>query len=520
MEIRLEGIREIETLFENKNISTLDQVSQSYEIFVRLNEEFKSLNAADSKICAQHVERLADGIHPALRLLTVSFLLHVTRSEKYLEELTLWAENRELDLSSRVFLYWQIKSKLFNNTHLGSFKFNVRVRKLHKDILSAYERKLPKTYDWIPASERNNHLVVVMTNQFIALRHGPTQTALDRCHTLQTTLNKEVFLINTAEMPRRIVLPLFEPVTWSFEPNGSTINSLRYLGTDIAFHQCRNEMPNIEEMTGILDFIAENRPGFVFSVGGNNFTADLCNKIVPVATQGCVNGMPVSEGNFLLPWRELTDRDMPLLHELGIDKERIIASSFTFRIQEQTKHFTRTEFNIPEKSYVLAVVGGRLDTEVGDEFTESLIELLKRNDTICIVFAGQFNGYEKFKSKHNVLQNQTRFVGFQDDIMAIYELCDGYLNPPRTGGGTSAVEAMYKGLPVFTYPIGDVAHDAGERYHIKSLLDIEQFMAKWLASPEFREGEKEIAQARANTLTDTHQSLANVIAKMEQSKYY
>jgi hypothetical protein len=69
---------------------------------------------------------------------------------------------------------------------------------------------------WIPARERNKNVVVVMTNQFLGILHGPTQTALDRCHVLQTTMDKDVFLVNTAERPRELKLPFYEGFAGNF----------------------------------------------------------------------------------------------------------------------------------------------------------------------------------------------------------------------------------------------------------------------------------------------------------------
>jgi hypothetical protein len=194
-------------------------------------------------------------------------------------------------------------------------------------------------------------------------------------------------------------------------------------------------MPNITEMAKILDLIAKMKPEFIFSVGGNNFTADLCSKIVPVLTQGCMNGLPTTEGQFYLMWRSLHENEFPVLETMGIERERVIESPFTFRIRPQKKQLTRDQFGIPKESFVLSVVGGRLDDEATAGFTIQLADFLGGNPQVLIAFAGYFNSYETWKNSHPCFEKQTRYVGFQDDILAFYDLCDAYLNPPRTGGG-------------------------------------------------------------------------------------
>lgn len=326
--------------------------------------------------------------------------------------------------------------------------------------------------------------------------------------------------MNTAEMPRQLYLPFYKAFSGNFLKEYSNIDAFDYLGEAIPFYQCGEEMPNIAEMTKILNVVAEMKPDFIFSVGGNNFTADLCSKIVPVLTQGCVNGLPTTDGQFYLMWRTLHENEFPLLDSLAIEKERIIESHFTFRIRPQKKQLTRDQFGIPEESFVLSVVGGRLDHEVTTEFTNQLADFLGDNPQVLIAFAGGFSSYETWKNSHLCFEKQTRYVGFQDDILAFYDLCDAYLNPPRTGGGTSAVEAMHKGMHVFTYPMGDVSHDAGAYYHITSFNDVEVFIKKWHVNEDFREMEKKMAMERAAELTDTHKAMKKIVSEVEKSKYY
>lgn len=46
------------------------------------------------------------------------------------------------------------------------------------------------------------------------------------------------------------------------------------------------------------------------------------------------------------------------------------------------------------------------------------------------------------------------------------ECMDLYVNPKRSGGGSSVAESLYKGLPVVTLPVGDVSAAAGESFRV------------------------------------------------------
>lgn len=510
---------EVRKIFDNNRLTVEERFSSSYQLFYRLQSRIEESEPSLKQKYAEYVDKTVQSDVPALMLYKVSFLLELTGDYRYLEKIYRVASAVEIPVETRVFLYWQIIRRGFMNRE-ATARSVMDLRKLHKSILDAYRKDQGGEYEWIPAAKRNQDLVVVMTNQFLGPRHGPTQTALDRCLALRTGLNKQVVLINTAEMARTLPVPYYEPFRANFVDGYSEWNSVMHNETVIPFYQCKAVMPNPGEMVNILQFIARNKPGFILSIGGNNFTADLCGKLVPVATQGCVDGIPVSEGTFFLPWHAPSQDQLTALDQWGIERERIIESDFTFSIQPQKGRLERAGFAIPRESFVLAVVGGRLDQEVSGGFAGDLDDFLAHNPGVFVAFAGLFNNYDKLRSKYRSFGEQTIFVGFQEDILAFYDLCDAYLNPPRQGGGTSAVEAMSKGLPVFTFPFGDVAHDAGPRYHIKRLAEIGEFIGKWSGSGEFRETERAVAMARAAELTDTGKALARVIGLMENSPYF
>jgi len=56
----------------------------------------------------------------------------------------------------------------------------------------------------------------------------------------------------------------------------------------------------------------------------------------------------------------------------------------------------------------------------------------------------------------SILWENSSFVGYCDDILALMELFDLYVNPNRMGGGFSVIEAFEKGVPGVYLPKGDV----------------------------------------------------------------
>lgn len=47
-----------------------------------------------------------------------------------------------------------------------------------------------------------------------------------------------------------------------------------------------------------------------------------------------------------------------------------------------------------------------------------------------------------------VQNKQIAFLEYEDDLPALYQICDVYLNPDRMGGGISVIWAMQQALPI------------------------------------------------------------------------
>ena len=68
-----------------------------------------------------------------------------------------------------------------------------------------------------------------------------------------------------------------------------------------------------------------------------------------------------------------------------------------------------------------------------NEFITAMEKLYDRN--IHMVFAGYFDEYGNICRRHPGLKEHSTFVGYQDDILALTEIIDLYVNPKRVGGG-------------------------------------------------------------------------------------
>lgn len=115
--------------------------------------------------------------------------------------------------------------------------------------------------------------------------------------------------------------------------------------------------------------------------------------------------------------------------------------------------------------------------------------------------------------KHPVLEGAIRCEGAVKEVLAYMELCDLYINPIRTGGGISCVEAMIKGVPVVTTGKGDVALNAGEGFVVKDYEEMKKITLRYINDIEFYMKQSEKAKERANELIDTDRVFWEVICE-------
>lgn len=170
---------------------------------------------------------------------------------------------------------------------------------------------------------------------------------------------------------------------------------------------------------------------------------------------------------------------------------------------------------IPREAFVLAVVGARLDVEITDDFCEMLESVL--GEDIVVVFWGRYIKYSEIsKEKYPKLKKYSYYLGFCSDILAHLECCDLYINPIRSGGGTSSVESLYKGVPVVTTEYGDVPTNVGEAFWVEDYKEMKNVIKRYYSDSEFYQKQSEYALQRVKRLLDTDGEFVKIISEMER----
>lgn len=413
-----------------------------------------------------------------------------------------------LSASEKFFVYYQLKSINFQGINSTSSK---KIISLYKQILNAFNTELKSKISYVPASERNPNLVIVFTAQFLGLNHAPTKTALDRIKILHQYHNKEVILINTCELlPRAGAIPWFDMSI----ANRVEIDqqALEYQGSAFKYAQCSQLMPNVNEMAMLIDVINTLKPSFTISIG-ESLLADITSQIIPNAVVSTVfSSLSYSPSQFRIIGRNMTQHDVNTLQSIGLSPDSVIESTFTFDFKPQRTTLSRAELNLPEKAFIVALVGARLTTELSENFLQELLPLFAKN--IHFVIIGKLENYQYFNEKYSGFEEHFSNIGFQDDVLAVLESCDLYLNPPRIGGGSSAAEALYKGVPVVTLAKGDVATAVGEKFIVNDFEDMRNTIIQYKNDNAFYRQQSLYGKERADILLNSEKAFSEVLQQI------
>lgn len=441
-----------------------------------------------------------------------SFLVDVMgEANIILDFVELILNESRLSPETKYFLYGQIKYKLFIGKVNSDISVNLAMYKLFQSIVQEFRSNLKQELAWIPEESRNKNRVLIIAEQILNIFHGPTKSAMARAAALMK-MGKQVLLLNTAEqMSGEGAVFSYGVRLGNYKEENSTLEYMNWKGTVIPFFQCDRNMPNIEAIECLLNMVKQLKPYYVVSIGGDGIFVSLLNEMLPVLTVGMVpSAIGTSLAKYQTLGRKLKESDREYLQKIGKSDKNVIEHKFTSDLREQQVTLSREAVGIKPDVFVLVTVGGRLEDELTDEFWE-MIEQVFDAENIELILLGQFLREQEVLEKHSILRKRLHVMGAVNEVLAYLELCDLYVNPIRTGGGTSCVEAMFKGLPIVTTEKGDVAVNAGNEFVVNDYEEMRNCILRYKGDAEFYKMQTKKAKKRAELLLDTDSAFKEVI---------
>ncbi len=381
---------------------------------------------------------------------------------------------------------------------------NSIVDELYDQAYDMYMQKYKDRLGCIPLNDRNKDIVLVMTIQYLDNTHAPTRTVMERCKTLRK-LGKTVVIINTAE---QYIMPGFVPMYGASYgrvlEEYKDADSIYIDGEEYPFVQLSEEYPIHIKLEIMLKVIKNIKPYYILSIGTGSMLADLCGHMVPVACMALAfSTLPHTKNKMKILGRKLSEQEKEIYKD-----EDIIESRFTFELKPQKEHYTRETYNLPKDRFILVIVGIRLEYEIDDEFMKLLSSVCEAG--CYVVFAGIMDNYDDMMKKYQTVKENSSFIGYCQDVSALMEICDLYINPPRLGGGFSVIEAFDKGKPGVYMKVGDVYTSGGEDFAVDTYDDMYNEIIRYKEDKVYYDKMAQKGRERAKLMTSSVEAIRDI----------
>lgn len=428
------------------------------------------------------------------------------------EALLAEAQRPERPFSERHALYWHCYALGFRVARAAHPAYARRLRAWYRALFDEY---LARIGPLPPASDAPPQPVAaVIVNQLVLPTHAPSGDALDALVHCRA-LGLEPFLINADDLPHTACWEFFDAKVYFRLPGLANGTVIAHAGSVYAFHHCGPVVSSPPAARRVLAAIAEARPRLVLCLGHSCLLADACRQLAPVLTVPFTCEVPASAGHGVVLRRPPTDEDRALLAELGETGTRWIVEPYTYAPPPEHPPLTREALGIAAGAYALAIVGTRLDDEMDGAASSWLTDLLAAEPRVQAVIVGCWERGPRLAAAQG-WGPRARFLGYRSDLPAVLAACDGFLNPPRQGGGTSVAWALAHGLQVFSAERGDGALAAGPERIVRDAAPLIAGVRRWLDDPAWRAEQQAAARARFAALADRRGSWARILAFGEE----
>ncbi len=426
-------------------------------------------------------------------------------------------ENSKTKAGSMYFVWNQFKRMSLKKLAVFDNKSSQLCDELYNRSYNGFESELKEYFVKIPLEERDKNLVLISTIQFLDETHAPTRTVIERAKALKH-LGKTVIIINTAEQyTMKNYLPMYSAGFGRVLEKYNNVNELKIGNDRFPFIQMP-EHSTIQYRMGIMAKLLERyKPYYILSIGTGSMLADLCGNIVPCASMALAfSTIPKTMNKMKILGRNLYKEEKSLYIE-----DDIIESRFTFELKPQKGIFSREYKGLPEDRFILVVVGIRLEFEVTDAFMDMLEEVCSQG--CYVVFAGIMDNYNKLMESYPVVSANSSFIGYCNDMLALMDICDLYVNPERLGGGFSVIEAFVKGKPGVYLKSGDVYTAGGESFAVDNFKEMAEQILKYKEDKDYYNSMSGLARERAKLMTSSEEAIADIdrqICERVEKKYW
>lgn len=463
-----------------------------------LDENYNKLSREQKKFVIEDISNMFKTNNGYNAIFLMSTILCILPVKEVVNEIEYLLLDRRFPLWIRVNCMYQLNYKIFSNNIRNTDKLDdeldyQRRRDIYK-LVSSEVKKYIKTSGYIPIEKRAKKVIIVIC-QLLSMEHAPTRKALHISSFFEKLGYKVQFAVFDIRANDISNMWMGGGISRNFT-NENGLFRYNIFSKNIEGYNLQIEyFDDLKNIQGIVDYIYDSNPEFVFEMGDMTLISDICNSFTDVVTMKLTKSVPISNSKFIVRYFRYTkEEDIEFRGKLSADQIVIDVPhvSTNSKVLNSKIKYSKKDFGIDEESFLVIIAGNRLQIEITEEFLKILYRILKIDNHICIALIGEAKLIkDKIKSE---FEDRFYFLGIVDDFLETIAIGDIFLNPPRQGGGTGGLYAMRSQVPVITLDQCDVEAVSGKEFVCDSLDDMVGMVEKYYTDSEFMNKQKEICK--------------------------
>lgn len=378
----------------------------------------------------------------------------------------------------------------------GEYK---RKRMFRRKIVDKFSEILVDTENtYIPLQKRKRKRIVIITGQILNILHAPSKIILNIAYVLQEELGYEIclFVCPCDSIWTDEYLWWNEPVSeMTLDEYRDKVMKISYRNTIFTGYQINMTESSWKEYHMMLSLVHEWNPMFVLNCDTTNPVVELVRNYTTLVSMRMSLECPISEGQILIRLgREENKKEIEYKEMLVKGQVQLfMKENFPVIIESGIERYTRLQLNLPEKDFLIAIVGNRLKKEFNMKFVSIMKQILVEVPDVSFAIIGENKGLIEY-FKDEIFIDHVFFLGYCRDLIGVYGVLDLYLNLERKGGGFSSAMALIAGIPVVTLPDCDVAYNCGEEFIVRDYDEMFQIVCRYATDFYFYKLKKKYAQ--------------------------
>lgn len=296
--------------------------------------------------------------------------------------------------------------------------------------------------------EVNNKKVVILIDQLLSLKHSPTNVLKVQLDSLLKETDCEYHIV----VEENLIIPINERIPGSIvyigTPSKQCVQpfSEMFDNNRVKFYLIDETADIITRVNNIFQIVTKINPKLIFSLSSYSTAQNILYKYYPIINLSFGREYLIGKAHLYLykNYKRAKELANKFNDNVKIKKYKTPPMNIP-----RTKSYTRSEFGFTDNDFIVITSGNRINSEIDNTLIDEMKIALKDYPNIKWLLVGATVPiYLKESYPKNIFDNQIVHISFEEDLIALNEICDISINPNRIGGGYSVTSCLIANTPV------------------------------------------------------------------------